>query len=35
MAWIESGGSATVPAGATAFGVRLLDQWVRDNHEQR
>lgn len=35
MAWVESGGSATVPAGATAFGVRLLDQWVRDNHEQR
>ncbi|MDO5505721.1 MAG: leucyl aminopeptidase [Pseudoxanthomonas suwonensis] len=35
MAWVESGGSATVPAGATAYGVRLLDQWVRDNHEGR
>ncbi len=33
MAWIESGGTATSPAGATAFGVRLFDRWVRDNVE--
>ncbi len=33
MAWRESGGTPTSPAGATAFGVRLLDRYVRDNHE--
>ncbi len=33
MAWIESGGTATSPAGATAFGVKLFDQFVRDNLE--
>ena len=33
MAWIESGGKPTSPAGATAFGVRLFDRWVRENHE--
>ncbi len=33
MAWIETGGRPTSPAGATAFGVRLFDRWVRDNHE--
>ncbi len=33
MAWIESGGRPTSPAGATAFGVRLFDRWVRENHE--
>lgn len=33
MAWIESGGTPTSPAGATAFGVRLLDRYVRENHE--
>ena len=26
--------SPTIPEGATAFGVRLLDRWVRDNHER-
>jgi len=33
MAWRETGGTATSPAGATAFGVRLLDQLVRDHYE--
>lgn len=33
MAWIETGGKPTSPAGATAFGVRLFDRYVRDNHE--
>ena len=33
MAWIESGGKPTSPAGATAFGVRLFDRYVRENHE--
>ncbi|QCO67501.2 leucyl aminopeptidase [Luteimonas yindakuii] len=33
MAWIETGGTATTPAGATAFGVRLFDRWVRDHVE--
>jgi len=33
MAWRESEGTATSPAGATGFGVRLLDQWVRDHYE--
>ena len=32
MAW-TSEGSATVPKGATAFGVRLLDRFVADNYE--
>ena len=26
--------SPTIPEGATAFGVRLLDRWVRDVHER-
>lgn len=30
--WYDSA-KPTVPAGATAFGVRLLDRFVRDNHE--
>ncbi len=25
----------TVPKGATAFGVRLLDRWIKDNHESK
>lgn len=33
MAWIESSGKPTSPAGATAFGVRLFDRFVRENHE--
>jgi len=33
MAWIETGGKPTSPAGATAFGVRLFDRYVRENHE--
>ncbi|OHE85761.1 MAG: hypothetical protein A2190_04590 [Lysobacterales bacterium RIFOXYA1_FULL_69_10] len=33
MAWRESAGTATSPKGATAFGVRLLDRYVRDQHE--
>lgn len=33
MAWRESAGTPTSPKGATAFGVRLLDRFVRDNHE--
>ncbi|MGY0632850.1 leucyl aminopeptidase [Luteimonas sp. A478] len=35
MAWIESGGKPTSPAGATAFGVRLFDEYVRQNHENQ
>lgn len=34
MAWRESEASATVPKGASAFGVRLLDQLVRENYEK-
>lgn len=33
MAWIESGGKPTSPAGATGFGVLLFDQFVRDHHQ--
>jgi leucyl aminopeptidase len=33
MAWREDAGTATSPKGATAFGVRLLDRFVRDFHE--
>jgi leucyl aminopeptidase len=33
MAWRESEGTATSPAGATGFGVRLLDRLVRDHYE--
>ena len=34
-AWRKSGAlSPTIPEGATAFGVRLLDRWVRDVHER-
>ena len=33
-AWTE-GGTATVPKGATAFGVRLLDRLVAEHYEQR
>lgn len=32
MAWKNSG-NATYPAGATAYGVRLLDRWSRDSLE--
>ncbi len=32
MAWTDSG-NPTVPAGATAWGVRLFDRFVRDHHE--
>lgn len=32
-AWAESGDGPTSPSGATGFGVRLLDQWIRDNYE--
>lgn len=32
VAWLNSSRS-TAPAGATAFGVRLLDQLIRDNYE--
>ena len=34
MAWRDSG-QATVPSGASGFGVRLLNQWVADNYEKR
>jgi leucyl aminopeptidase len=30
MAWREDGALPTVPLGASAFGVRLLDRYVRD-----
>ena len=33
MAWNESTGTATSPAGATGFGVRLFDRFVREFHE--
>ncbi|MCD9030125.1 leucyl aminopeptidase [Luteimonas sp. Y-2-2-4F] len=33
MAWNETAGTATSPSGATAFGVRLFDRWVRDHVE--
>lgn len=33
MAWRESDGTPTSPRGATAYGVRLLDQLVRDHYE--
>ncbi|MFC4728289.1 leucyl aminopeptidase [Coralloluteibacterium thermophilus] len=33
MAWFEDSIQPTVPPGATAFGVRLLDRFVRDVHE--
>ncbi len=33
MAWRESAGTSTSPKGATAFGIRLLDRYVRDQHE--
>ncbi|NZA27367.1 leucyl aminopeptidase [Luteimonas sp. SJ-92] len=33
MAWRESEGLPTSPAGATGFGVRLFDRLVRDAHE--
>jgi len=33
MAWREAEGSPTSPAGATGFGVRLLDRFVREYHE--
>ncbi|MEX0921257.1 MAG: leucyl aminopeptidase [Rhodovibrionaceae bacterium] len=32
VTWSEKD-QPTVPKGATAFGVRLLDRWIRDNHE--
>ncbi|MEG3192655.1 leucyl aminopeptidase [Lysobacter sp. D1-1-M9] len=33
MAWRESEGTPTSPTGATAFGVRLLDRFVREYHQ--
>ena len=33
MAWRETEGSPTAPAGATGYGVRLLDRFVREYHE--
>ncbi|MHC9085318.1 leucyl aminopeptidase [Luteimonas sp. RIT-PG2_3] len=33
MAWNEGSGKPTSPEGATAYGVRLLDRYVRDHHE--
>ncbi len=33
MAWRESDGTPTSPRGATAYGVRLFDQLVRDHYE--
>lgn len=35
MAWRETGGTPTSPAGASAFGVRLFDRYVRDHVETR
>ncbi len=32
MAWTKKGGP-TCPKGATGFGVRVLDEWVRGNYE--
>ena len=34
MAWREKEASPTVPKGASAFGIRLLDRFVRENYEQ-
>ena len=34
VAWLDIG-QPTKPAGATAFGIRLLDQLVRDHYEAR
>ena len=34
MAWSDKD-RATVPKGATGFGVRLLDRLVRDNYEEK
>src|SRR5690606_23228186 len=33
MAWREADGSPTSPAGATGYGVRLLDRFVREYHQ--
>jgi leucyl aminopeptidase len=33
VAWREDEGIPTSPAGATGFGVRLLDRFVRGYHE--
>ncbi|MCD9028637.1 leucyl aminopeptidase [Luteimonas sp. BDR2-5] len=33
MAWNESTGTATSPSGATGYGVRLFDRFVREYHE--
>ena len=33
MAW-SSKGDATTPKGATAYGVRLIDQFVADHYER-
>ncbi len=33
VAWRKGGGVATVPEGASGFGVRLLDRFVRDGFE--
>lgn len=34
MAW-EKKGSAICPKGAVGFGVRLLNQFIRDNYEAK
>jgi leucyl aminopeptidase len=34
MAWREKEASPTVPKGASAFGIRLLDRFVRENYEK-
>lgn len=34
MAWRDDGAVPTMPAGASAFGIRLLDRYVRDTVEQ-
>jgi leucyl aminopeptidase len=34
MAWTDKD-SPTVPKGATAFGVRLLDRLVADTYEEK
>jgi len=35
VAWVDSNQEPTKPRGATAFGIRLLDQLVRDHYEAR
>ncbi len=33
MAWMKRGDDPSVPKGASGFGVRLLNQLVRDHYE--